>query len=158
VVAGLAWLLWARRASWTALPARIDPKGWLLLGPALLAHLAGAALTIDSLSAASIALAVPGAVWLAQGSRRLRALLPVLALVLFAIPAPLVVQGRLAFELKEIAVDSGVLLANAAGTAAFRSGAELRIPGAETGLLVADACSGLRSLVALVTLGYCLAF
>src|SRR5690606_33931483 len=95
---------------------------------------------------------------LAQGSRRLRALLPVLALVLFAIPAPLVVQGRLAFELKEIAVDSGVLLANAAGTAAFRSGAELRIPGAETGLLVADACSGLRSLVALVTLGYCLAF
>jgi exosortase len=158
VVALAAWLIHARRGRWRAEPARVDPRAWLLLGPALLAHLAGAALTIDSLSAASLGLAIPGAVWLAGGPARLRVLLPVLGLLLFALPTPLVVQSRLAFELKELAVDGGVALAGLFGSGASRAGAEIRIPGEAQALVVADACSGLRSLVALVTLGYCIAF
>ena len=56
----MAWVIWSRRKSWSREPARIDQRGWLLLGPALFIHLCGAALTIDSLSALSMVLAVPG--------------------------------------------------------------------------------------------------
>lgn len=158
VVAVAAWIVWARRKRLATMGSRVDPRGWLLLAPALLAHLAGAALTVDSLSAASLGIAIPGAVLLAHGGARFRDLLPVFGLLLFAIPTPLVVQSRLAFELKELAVTGGLALANLVGTGAERFGAEVRIPGESHALIVADACSGLRSLVALVTLGYGVAF
>lgn len=158
VVLVAAWIVWAWRDRWGGRDRTVDARGWLLLGPALGAHLVGAALTIDSLSAASLGLALPGAVLLTHGGARFRVLLPVLGLLLFAIPTPLVVQSRLAFELKEVAVEGGLALANLVGTGAVRSGTEVLIPGQETSLIVADACSGLRSLVALLTLGYCIAF
>ena len=99
-----ALVLWSRRRQFAALAPVVDPRGWWLLGPALLVHLAGAALTIDSLSAASMLLAAPGIFWLAMGPARLRAMLPVFGLLLFAIPLPMFVSGRVAFELKEVAI------------------------------------------------------
>src|SRR5690606_19041554 len=51
-----AFVVWRTRARWSSLPRAADPRGWWLLGPGLLLHLVGAALTIDSLSAASLCL------------------------------------------------------------------------------------------------------
>lgn len=153
-----AWLLWSRRAEWSPRPRVVDPKGWLLLAPALLLHLAGAALMVDSWSAASLALAVPGAAWLALGRGRLRGLWPVLWLAAFCVPLPMYVEGRLAYTLKEVAVAGGSWLANLAGADVVRSGDMLRPRGVDGALYVADACSGLRSLLAMLTLAYCLAF
>lgn len=153
-----AWLVWSQRAGWSQRPRRVDPKGWWLLGPALLLHLAGAALMIDSWSAASMALAVPGAAWLVLGGERLRGMWPVLWLAAFCVPLPLYVEGRLAFTLKEVAVAGGSWLANLAGADVVRSGDMLQPRGVDGALYVADACSGLRSLLAMLTLAYCLAF
>lgn len=153
-----AWLLWSRRAEWSPRPRAVDPKGWLLLAPALLLHLAGAALMVDSWSAASLALAVPGAAWLALGRERLRGLWPVLWLVAFCVPLPMYVEGRLAYTLKEVAVAGGSWLANLAGADVVRRGDMLQPVGVDGALYVADACSGLRSLLAMLTLSYCLAF
>ncbi len=159
LVVGLALLaVLASRAKLAALPSDVDPRGWYLLGPGLLLHLAGAALLSDSLSAVSLVLSVPGAVLLGFGAPRFRRLLPVLGLLPFVIPMPIVVTGRLAFELKELAVTGGLTVANLFGAGATRTGAEIMIPGQAGTLLVADPCSGLRSMVALITLGYCLAF
>jgi len=153
-----AWLLWSRRAEWSPRLRAVDPRGWLLLGPALLLHLAGAALMVDSWSAASLALAVPGAAWLALGRERLRGLWPALWLVAFCVPLPMYVEGRLAYTLKEVAVAGGSWLANVFGADVVRAGDMLQPRGVDGALYVADACSGLRSLLAMMTLAYCLAF
>ncbi|MBX3463446.1 MAG: exosortase/archaeosortase family protein, partial [Planctomycetes bacterium] len=153
-----AWVVWTRRARWRAAPAVVDRRGLWLLAPGLLLHLAGVLLTIDSWSAASLCLSVPGAAWLALGRARLRGLWPVLGLVAFAVPLPIYVEGRLAFVLKEVAVDAGMRLANGFGADMVRRGDLLAPRGAAEGLFVADACSGLRSLLAMATLAYCLAF
>ncbi len=153
-----AVVLWRRRRRWGTVPRLPDARGWWLLGPGLLLHLAGAALTVDSLSALSLLLAVPGAALLALGPARLRGQWPVLGLLVFTIPLPLFLTGRIAFELKELAVQNGLWLANLTGLGAARQGALVAIPGQPDGLLVADPCGGLRSLLAMITIGYCIAF
>lgn len=151
-------VVWCWRPQWRARAAHFDGRGWWLLAPGLLGHLIGAALTIDSLSAATLVLTVPGAVWLAIGAGRARVLWPVLGLVVFAVPLPLFASGRLGFELKELAVTGGLGLANALGFGGARTGASLFVPGQSQPLLVEDPCGGLRSLLALTTLAYCFAF
>lgn len=153
-----AFVIWSRRQSWSAQPAGVDLGGLWLLVPALLLHLYGALLMIDSASALSLCLAVPGAAWLALGRARLRGLWPALWLVVFAVPTPIYVEGRAAFVLKEFAVQAGSWLANALGAGVTRAGSHLHVDGRSEALFVADACGGLRSLLAMMTLGYCLAF
>ncbi len=153
-----AVVIWARRNQWASQPLHPDPRGWWLLTPALVLLFLGAALTIDSVMASSLLLAIPGAALLACGTARLRSLWPVLWLPVLAVPPPLYLSGRIAFELKEIAVGAGMGMANLFGLGAWRVGADLFVPGQVEGLVVADACGGLRSLLALTTLGYCIAF
>lgn len=152
------FLVWRQWGALRALPGGADARGWWLLGPALFLHLCAAALTVDSLSAASLCLAIPGAVLLGQGAARWRRLLPILGLIVFAIPTPMFVTGRAVFVLKEVAVFLGISLANLFGAGVTRSGADILVPGAVDRLVVADACGGLRSLVALVTVGYVITF
>lgn len=158
VPAVMAVVIWSKRQQWRATPPLVDRRGLWLLGPALLVHLCGAALSIDSLSAASLALAVPGAAWLAVGKARLRGMWPALWMVAFAVPLPIYLTDRIAFELKEIAVRGGVWAAQATGLLVERSGASLLVEGQAQTLEVADPCGGLRSLLAMVTLVYCVAF
>ncbi|MBL8753652.1 MAG: exosortase [Planctomycetes bacterium] len=152
------WLVWQRRATWSSVERGTDLRAWWLLGPALLLHLAGALLMVDSWSAASLCLAVPGAAWLALGRARLRGLWPVLGLVFFLVPLPIYVEGRVAFELKEAAVVGGTWLADLFGLDVERHGDHLHLRDAPGALYVAPACGGLRSLLAMSTLAYCLAF
>jgi len=155
VVAGLMKFRWQE---WCEVPGEADRSGWLLLGLGLLAHLCGAALMVDSLSAASMPISVAGAIWVTVGAGRLRAALPVLVLGALAIPMPMFMTGRLAFELKEIAIELAMMLNAVIGLETTRHGAELYVSPHKEPLEVADACSGLRSLIALITLGYCVAF
>ncbi|MCB9885176.1 MAG: exosortase-associated EpsI family protein [Planctomycetes bacterium] len=153
-----AVVIWIRRRDWLTRPAGVDLGGLWLLVPALLMHLVGAALMIDSLSASSLVLAIPGAAWLALGRQRLRGLWPVLWLSLFLVPTPIVVEGWLAFYLKELAVGGGAGLANLLGADLERRGADLLLRGTGASLYVADACGGLRSLLAMATIAWCVAF
>lgn len=153
-----AFVAWRRRDAWCAAPRAADSHGWWLLGAGLVLHAAGAALTIDSWSAASLGLAVPGACWLALGRARLRGQWPIVWFVLFALPMPIFVRDRVAFALKEFAVQWGASVANVLGADVVRNGAYLQPRGAAGALWVADECGGLRSLLAMCTVAYCLAF
>lgn len=153
-----AFVLWRRRAEWGAVPRTCDARGWLLLVPALLVHATGAAAMVDSWSAVGIVLAVPGAALLALGVRRLRGQWPVLGLVLFLVPLPIYVESRIAFALKEFAVGAGAAVANLLGAGVVRRGDLLQPEGLAGALYVADACGGLRSLLAMATLTWCVAF
>ena len=154
----VGFVIWIRRDRWRRETARVDARGWWLLGPGLFVHMCGAALTIDSVSAAGLVLVVPGAAWLGLGRDRLRGLWPALWLFAFAVPMGIYVTGRVAFELKEVAVWGGVWMSQVSGLAVERAGALLHVPGEDSPLNVADPCGGLRSLLAMVTLVYCLAF
>ncbi len=153
-----AFVVWHRRRQWGGVESVVDRRGWWLLGPGLALHFAGALLMVDSWSAASLVLAIPGAAWLALGTARLRGLWAVLWLGLFLVPMPMYLEGRLAFELKEVAVAAGSALANFGGADVVRLGDRLQPRGLPGSLWVAPACSGLRSLLAMLTLAYCLAF
>jgi exosortase len=153
-----AWLVWSRRATWRQVPTHGERAGLWLLVPGLGLHFAGVLLMVDSWSAASLLLTVPGALWCSLGRARLAGHWPIVGLLLFVVPAPVFVEGRLAFGLKEIAVQGGTALANGFGVAVRRVGDELALPGQSGALYVADACGGLRSLLAMLTLAYCLAF
>lgn len=155
VAAFIVWRAWPR---WQETAARWDGRGWWLLGPGLLLHVAGAGLTVDSLSALSLCLTVPGAVLLSQGMARTRVVAPALGLLPFAVPMPMFVTGKLVFVLKEVAVDLGLGLANFFGAQGSRINANILIEGQDVPLIVADACGGLRSLVSLMTVGYVVAF
>ncbi|MHC4854466.1 MAG: exosortase/archaeosortase family protein, partial [Planctomycetota bacterium] len=152
------FVIYARYDRIVALPSEVDLRGWWLLGTGLLLRLVGAAVTVDSLSAASLTLSLCGAVWLALGNARLRVLLPVVLLLVFCTPPPLDFTNHIAVELKEFAIEAALSVGNALGLGAVRDGASLFVPGQPDALRVADACGGLRSLVALTTLGYALAF
>lgn len=154
----MAFLFWSDRARWRAQPAAPDGRAWWLLAPGLALHLAGAALTIDSLSALSLVLTLPAAAWLALGRARLRGQWPTLWLAVFAVPMPMFLTGRIAFELKELAVGAAIASGNALGLGAHRDGPNLFVPGQSHPLVVEDPCGGLRSLLALLTLGYVVAF
>ncbi|MEY4831763.1 MAG: Exosortase, partial [Planctomycetota bacterium] len=158
VPAVMAYVVWSRRAEWRKVAASPDVRGFWLLGPALLLHLCGAALSIDSVSAASLVLAIPGAAWVAVGRARLQGMWPALWMFAFAAPLPIYVTDRIAFELKEVAVHGGVWLAQATGLGIERDGASLLVEGQTQALDVADPCGGLRSLLAMITLVYCVAF
>jgi exosortase len=153
-----AAVIYLRRKSLAAIPSGPDLRGWWLLAIGLFLRFCGAAQMVDSLSAGSLLFTVSGVVLLTLGFERFKALLPVIALLAFATPMPMDSTGRIAFELKEIAVDGAVAVGNTFGLQAVREGATIRVPGQVEPLLVADACGGLRSLLALTTLGYCLAF
>jgi exosortase len=162
----MALVFWRRREQWRRRPAALDHRAWWLLGPALFVHLCGAALTIDSLSAVGLALAVPASAWLALGRERLRGQWPTLWMFAFAVPLPIYVTGQVVVRLKEIAIGGGVAIARFVGQMTLSDGAPLvvrgidglHIDGQRDVLVVADACSGLRSLLAMVTVAYFVAF
>lgn len=151
-------VVYTQRARLAALSPGEDGRGWYLLGLGLLIRAAGAALTVDSLSAISLPLSCAGLVLLVGGPARLRWAAPLLGLFFLAIPMPIGLTDSVAFELKEFAMSAALGLGNLLGLGAERIGAGVRVPGQELVLPVADECGGLRSLLALTSLGYCLAF
>jgi exosortase len=153
-----AFALWRGRASIAAAPVSTSRVGWVVLFAGLALHLVGSALLVDSLSAVSLIPSLVGMLLLTAGTARLRAVGPVVGLLLFAIPLPIFVTGQIAFYMKEAATGTATAIANFFGLGATRVGSLLYVPGEDSPLVVGEPCSGLRSLVALVTLGYCFAF
>ncbi|MEZ5989677.1 MAG: exosortase/archaeosortase family protein [Planctomycetota bacterium] len=153
VLAGL-WFLHERRGRITALPRLPAPRATAVLAALLLVHFAAQLLQVDSLSGLVVVPAVAALFWALEGPARLRPALAPIGCFLFAIPLPMLVTGRLAYELKHLATGGAVVLGNLLGLGLTQEGARIWIAGVQEPLLVGDACSGLRSLTALVALGY----
>jgi len=120
-------------------------------------HMAGLFFRIDSLSGFSFPLALLGACGALGGRDASARARPWIGFLLFAIPLPLKVLYDLSFFLKERSTDVAVVLAKTLGTGLVRDGASLHLGAGET-LVVGDACSGIRSLVAFAALAYFYAF
>jgi exosortase len=92
-----------------------------------------------------------GTVLFLLGAKHLRILAFPLAFLLLMIPLPAIVFNQIAFPLQLLASRFGESVVGLAGVPVLREGNVIVL--ASTTLEVAEACSGIRSLVSLLTLG-----
>lgn len=148
-----AALIWLRRERVRAVLAEaVTPAAgpMLVLAAALLQ--CAAVLARASTSAGLAVVATIAATVYAVGGRRLvRTLSVPVGFLLLMVPPPIALRDRLLFELKALVIHASVELLQAAGYLVAATGNRIFVPGHE--LFVADACSGLTSIVTLLPLG-----
>lgn len=145
------WFAWDRRHRAAATPIR--PSHWGLAGVAaslllLAAGTLGAELFLTRI--AMIAM-VASAVLFLFGGAQLRLMAFPIAFLLLMVPLPAIVFNQIAFPLQLLASHVGHLTLSALDVPVMRQGNLIIL--AETRLEVVEACSGIRSLVSLLTLG-----
>ena len=148
LVAG--YIAWQRRGALLATPRR--PNGWGLFAVIFAAFEATAATLGAELFTARLAfvIALFGVVLYLGGKEWVKILLFPLVLLLFMIPIPQIIYARLTLSLQMLASRLGELLIGWMGIPVLRSGNLLELP-SQT-LDIADACSGIRSLLSLIFL------
>ena len=145
IVAG--YIAWQRKDLLLATPRGSSVWGLVLIvwaGLQALAATLGAELFTARLA---FVMAVFGAILFTGGKRRLMVLLFPLLLLLFMIPIPQILYARLTLSLQMLASELGEFLISAMGIPVIRTGNLLELP-SQT-LDIADACSGIRSLLSL---------
>jgi exosortase len=145
------YFAWDRRKRLATLP--VEPSAWGagLLAAGLLMLVAGSLGAELFLQRSSFIVVLAGLVWLIGGPAFLAALAFPLAFLVFMVPLPAIVMNAVAFPLQVFAAQSATLCMQAAGIPALREGNVIVL--ADTTLEVAEACSGIRSLQALLALG-----
>jgi exosortase len=142
---------WRSRRELAAAEPRPRALGMVVVVGSLLMFLAGQFGAELFLMRVSLLGVIVGTILFLWGPSHLRMLAFPLALLLLAIPLPSLVLNRIAFPLQLLASRAGETVVSAAGVPILREGNLLILP--ETTLEVVQACSGIRSLAALMTLG-----
>jgi exosortase len=145
-----AYLVWLRRDRIAAVVPNPNPFGLLVVAISLVTLLVGTAGVEYFLMRTSAIGVVVGAVLYFGGTRLLRVLAFPLAFSLLMIPLPAIVFYRIAFPLQLLATRFGVSVLQLAHIPVLREGNVIQL--AHTTLEVAEACSGIRSLVSLFSL------
>jgi exosortase len=154
VLAG--YIAWQRRERLMATPRK--PSYWGLALVVWAGFQAFAATLGAELFTARLAFvfAVVGSILFIGGKGWLRVLLFPLILLLFMIPIPQIIYARLTLSLQTLASQLGEILIGWMGIPVFRTGNLLQLP-SQT-LDIADACSGIRSLLSLAFLSLVYAY
>ncbi len=150
------YFAWERRAALRRAP--IEPSWWGVLPLALgSATLAVGRLGVELMNMrVSFVLTVIGLVWLVLGRRVFAVLAFPLLFLFMMVPLPQSLVNVVAFPLQLQAADWAVQALYYLGVPALREGNIIHLPHSQ--LFVAEACSGLRSLMALITLGVVFAY
>jgi exosortase len=151
VVPLAGYFAWERRDKFLAAPVRPAWFGLVVLIGSLGVLMAGLLGAELFLSRISIIGALGGIVLFLYGWARLKVLIFPLAFLLLMIPIPAIIFNQIAFPLQLIASQFGEYCMTTARIPVLREGNVLIL--ASTTLEVAEACSGIRSLISLVTLG-----
>jgi len=144
------YFAWERRADLKAAPLKPSIAGVVLVAISLailIAGLLGAELFLTRISLLGV---LAGAVLYVWGRRHLRILAFPLAFLALMIPLPAIIFNQIAFPLQLLASRAGELVIGLAGIPVVREGNVLQLPSRT--LEVAEACSGIRSLVSLIML------
>lgn len=151
VVPVALYLAWERKDALAAAPARPSALGLVVVAGSLLvlgAGMLGAELFLTRVAIVGV---LVGAVLFVWGWTHLRLLAFPLAFLLLMIPLPAIVFNQIALPLQLLASRVGEAGLRLVGVPVLREGNLMVL--ASTTLEVAEACSGIRSLVSLLTLG-----
>lgn len=145
------YFVWERRRRLLDTPASPAALGWLLVAASLLVLAMGQLGAELFLTRISIVGVVAGSVLFVGGWRHLRILAFPIAFLFLMIPLPAIIFNQIAFPLQLLASRVGETSMSLLGIPVLREGNVIVL--ANTSLEVAEACSGIRSLISLLTLG-----
>jgi len=145
-----AYLVWERRDKLLSAKSSPGISGLFLLIFGVLVLIVGHAGVELFLQRFSILLVLAGLILFLQGKAHLRICFFPLAFLIFMIPIPQVAFNAVAFPMQLFAARIATDLIQLIGIPAFREGNMISL--AYTNLEVAQACSGIRSLITIMTL------
>jgi exosortase len=145
-----AFIAWQRREELLAIEPK--PNLWglvvVILGGAQL--VAGTLGVEQFLTHTAVVITLIGAIWLLRGTKTLKMLAFPLFLLFFMVPIPLIVYNKITLPLQFIASRLAAGALEILGIPVLRDGNILELP--HQTLSVVEACSGIRSLLALTFL------
>jgi exosortase len=145
------YFAWERRAAIAHAPVRPSIFGAIAVAGSLFLLVAGLLGAELFLSRVSIIGAIGGAILFLFGWPMLRVVFFPLAFLLLMVPLPSIIFNKIAFPLQLLASNVGEYTISSMDIPILREGNVLVLANAT--LEVAEACSGIRSLVSLFTLG-----
>ena len=151
------WTATAHRARLAQLESRPSRAGLLGLGLAVLFYLAALTLKNASLIGLAAVASVSFSLLALRGMEWIRTLRFSLAYLLFMVPLPADWVTPLIVQLQLLVSSAAVSLLQDAGVAIYREGNILSLPGGKH-LFVAEACSGITSLITLIPIGVVIAY
>lgn len=144
-----AWLLWTKRHELRRIPIQQSWSGVWLVAAAIVTLFLGIYGAELFLSRISLVMLLGGIVWTMAGRPMLRAVRFPLLVLLLAIPLPMVVYNQITFPLQIFASKVAAAVLPLFGVPVLRDGNVIQLPAMP--LEVAEACSGIRSLMSLLT-------
>lgn len=142
------WLAWRRGLVAEARPQRL--LGFIALGAGVGLRLVGALAADAFVGRVALLMCLGGLVVYVWGLCQLRHWWLPVALIVLSVPLPEIITGSLALPLQLQASRLGAALLDLRGVPVRLDGNVIRLPGRE--LFVTEACSGLRSMTALLSL------
>jgi exosortase len=144
------YVLWQERDRLRAVPLRPSWSGLLILLLAVTVLIAGVLGAELFLSRVSLLIAIAGVVILMYGWNHLRAAMFPWLFLLLMIPIPNILFNQITFPLQLLASKVAAVTLPTFGVPVLREGNVIQLP--VMALEVAEACSGIRSLMSLTTL------
>lgn len=151
------WAATAHRERLARLPAEPVAGGRLALAGLALVYAVALVYGDPTLLGVLAVVTVAAAVWALRGPAWLRTLRFPLAYLAFMVPLPNAWVTPLIVQLQLFVSTVAVRLLQAGGMAVFRDGNVLTLPG-DRALFVAEACSGITSLITLIPIGVFIAY
>ena len=150
------YFAWERRQALAAAVRRPSIFGIVIILGSLLVYTAGLLGAELFLTRISMIGVIAGAVLFVWGWTHFRILLFPILFLLLMVPLPSIIFNQVAFPLQLLASQAGEAVITTAGIPVLRDGNVLQLP-SQT-LEVAEACSGIRSLVSLMMLAIVLGY
>jgi exosortase len=145
------YLAWERRELFSAARSQPSVLGLVVAIGGLAMLLAGVLGAEVFTTELSMLATLAGSILFIYGWSHLRVMLFPLAFMLLMIPLPAIIFNQITFPLQILASRFGETALNLAGIPVLREGNVIQL--SNTTLAVAEACSGIRSLISLLTLG-----
>lgn len=150
------FIAWQRRDALKKITVSSEIAGLWITAVCLVIHIICAALKVYFISGFSFVLAIYGLILFFFGKHMMRKLIFPVFFLLAMIPLPLVIIGNLTVRMKLFAAHVSIAILNKIGFPSMLDGSIIRMP--SSFIEIAAPCSGLRSLISLLTLGLIFAY
>lgn len=144
------YMVWQQREVITATEPTSSWKGMAGLLAALVVYIMASLMKITTIVSVSFPLSIAALVWFLYGGKMLWVVVFPVFFLFLMIPVPEQIYSSLTIHLQILVSKYSVIIASSAGIPIFREGNVINLPGRT--LEVVQACSGIRSLISLITL------
>lgn len=150
------YIVWQRREVLKKVRMASSGIGLWMVVSGLLIHIVSTSLQVAFISGFSFVLVLCGLILFLLGKEMMRSLVFPVLFLLAMVPLPLVLIGNITVKLKLFAANVSTFVLNKIGFRCILDGSTIRMPSSY--MEVAAPCSGLRSLISLLTLGLLFAY